>query len=451
MSAGDFDVVVVGAGVAGSACAAMLARQGLRVLLVDGREEDAVGARWVNGVPAVAFDAAGIERPVGEELHSAGHDFVLVSPGAKKRVTLVNHGLLEVDMRLLGARMRTEAQTAGATLRFGSPVRGAVVTDGRVRAIEVGTETIPAALFVDASGMRGVVRRERFPAWPALSRENLCLAAQAVHEITDPQGAERYLEQSGARDGMVLARAGVAGGFSILNIRVDLAAREISILTGSVQDQPGRPSGVQILERFIVDNPWIGARHFGGSGAIPLRRPFARLSAPGLALLGDAGGMMFCGHGSGIATGLLAARQLADALRNASDLGSDAVTWRYAAAYHRAQGGLLLAYDLIRRATQAMTADEQETLMSTGIVSEASIKAGLLQEPPPLGVGELARTGSRALRAPRLAARMGLKMRNLPATLAHGRTYPLSPDSIALAAYEARSAALVGDPPDSVV
>ncbi|MEI8255185.1 MAG: FAD-dependent oxidoreductase, partial [Deltaproteobacteria bacterium] len=35
-----FDVVVVGAGIPGTACAGMLARAGLRVAVVDGRPEE---------------------------------------------------------------------------------------------------------------------------------------------------------------------------------------------------------------------------------------------------------------------------------------------------------------------------------------------------------------------------------------------------------------------------
>lgn len=450
MSDGNFDAVVVGAGIAGSACAGMLARAGLSVALLDARSEEHAGPRWINAVPAAAFAAVGIAAPTGPELYASGHSFVLASPSAAVNVAIEDHGVIEVDMRHLGARLRRDAREAGVAMRFASTVDRVHVEDGRVRAVETGRDTLRAPLFVDASGMRAVLRRAAFPRWPAIDRAHLCAASQFVFAVADRAGAERYLERNGARAGVTVARTGVAGGFSILNVRVDLDAGEVCALTGSVQDEPGRPSGAAILDAFVKENPWIGARLFGGSGAIPLRRPYARLSAPGLALLGDAACMMFCAHGSGIATGLLAARLLADIVSAGGDPGAPSVTWRYAARYHRAHGGVLLAYDVIRRATQRLTREESEILLATGLVSRASLAAGFAQLPPPLDAAELLRVARGALKAPRLAARTALRVRNVPASLGHGKSYPEEPDLAALRRYEARSAALVGDAADPV-
>jgi len=450
MADGEFDAVIVGAGICGSACAGMLARGGLRVALLDARAEEQAGARWVNAVPARAFDAARIARPEGDELHALGHGFVLASPSGAVRVHIEDHGVLEVDMRHLGARLRRDAREAGVAVRFEAPVGRAHVEAGRVRAVEAGRDTLRAPLFVDASGMHAVLRRAAFPAWPALDRAHVCTASQAVYAIADRAGAERFLAREEASAGVHVARVGVAGGFSILNVRVDLDEGEVAVLTGSVQDGGDRPSGAQLLASFVRENAWIGARIFGGSGAIPLRRPYARLGAPGLALLGDAACMTFSAHGSGIGTALEAARLLADAAASGGDPGEPSVTWRYAASYHRAHGGVLLAYDVIRRVTQQLTRDESETLMATGIVTKESIAAGFAQTPPPLGAAELMRVGRGALRSPRLAARMAFQVRNVPASLAHGKRYPPEPEIALLERYEARSASLVGDPTDPV-
>jgi hypothetical protein len=160
--------------------------------------------------------------------------------------------------------------------------------------------------------------------------------------------------------------------------------------------------------------------------------------------------MMFCGHASGIATGLRAARHLADAVTAGRDPGDPRSTWRYAARYHRAQGGILLAYDVIRRATQRLTREESELLLAHGIVTRESLAAGFAQRPPPLDTQEIMRVARGALRSPRLAARMAFRVRNVPASLEHGSTYPEEPDLAALQRYEARSAALVGDTADPI-
>ena len=69
-----------------------------------------------------------------------------------------------------------------------------------------------------------------------------------------------------------------------------------------------------MLDGARADEPWLGESISGGSGVIPLRRPYARFTAPGLALVGDAACQVFPAHGSGIGMGLIAGRMLADAV-----------------------------------------------------------------------------------------------------------------------------------------
>ncbi len=166
--------------------------------------------------------------------------------------------------------------------------------------------------------------------------------------------------------------------------------------------------------------------------------------------MGDAACMTFAGHGSGIGTSLFAARALTDAVRSGGDPGAAETTWRYAAKVHHTQGGLLLAYDLIRRMTQQLTAEETDRMFAADLASPASLRAAFEQDPPPLGVREIARTAQKALAEPLLSLRVAHALRRLPATVAHGRSYPLHVDWAALRRYEARSARLVGDPIDPV-
>ena len=52
----DVDVLVVGAGSAGSAVALALAGDGRRVMLVDKLERGTTGARWVNAIHRWCFE-----------------------------------------------------------------------------------------------------------------------------------------------------------------------------------------------------------------------------------------------------------------------------------------------------------------------------------------------------------------------------------------------------------
>ncbi len=79
MSQASFDVAVLGAGTAGAATALQCAKRGLRVLLIDKRDRDACGARWVNGVNVQQFADADVALPRGDECISSPVDFHLIA------------------------------------------------------------------------------------------------------------------------------------------------------------------------------------------------------------------------------------------------------------------------------------------------------------------------------------------------------------------------------------
>ena len=447
----SYDVVVVGAGVAGSACARFLAEGGRRVALIDRRPIDRVGARWVNGVPREAFRAARLAPPVPPELRGEGHAFVLASPSGRSRVTLADDNpVLEVDMRHLGARLREGATKAGATILEETEVTGIELSRGRPRALHTPRGTLVAPLFVDASGLPAVVRRAVFPGWPDIPEEHICLAAQEVRDLVDDEAAAAWLAANGVSEGDVFARAGTQGGYSVLNVRVERESREVALLAGAVP--AAGTNGARMIDAFCAEQKWIGRRIFGGASALPLRRPYARLVAPGLALLGDTACQMFSAHGSGIAIGLRAARLLADVVlaAPANRPGDEEVLFAYASRFHRRHGGTLASYDVIRRATQRFSEAESEEIFTSGLMSVETMRPAMLQRLPVPSPQLLRNVARGAVRAPRLAGKIGAAFARVPLLLAHAQLYPRRPDLEALEAWEKRMATLVGEAADPV-
>jgi len=358
------DVVVVGAGTAGAAAALACAARGLSVLVLERGPLDRAGARWVNGVPGWAFDEAGIARPVGEELHGSGQAFHLVAGWGPRRVVLRGHDVLDVDMRHLVERLQRLARDAGAELRGGVRVQR---FDGDV--LHTSEGDVRARWLVDASGLAGA----RLLARPALARTDLCAAAQQVHRIADRAAADAFLADHDVSEGETLCFAGIAGGYSIVNVTV--RRDTVGILTGSVPAE-GHPSGQRLLDDFVAREAWIGARLFGGSRAVPLRLPYTRLYQGRVALVGDAGCQVFSAHGSGIGAGMVAGRMLADAL--AAGRGVEG----YSRDWWRRYGAQYVLYDLFRRFSQQLSARGVERLMSLGVLSESRLLAGLEQRWP---------------------------------------------------------------------
>ena len=325
------------------------------------------------------------------------HTFHLVT--ASGRVTIKDHDVIDVDMRALVALLQQQAAAAGATLVGDTTVRGrdgdTLVTDrGRVR----------ARWLVDASGLTGA----RLLDQPTVGVRHLCAAAQAVHEVTDRAAAQAWFADQGIAPGEVCARLGVAGGFSVLNVRLHHGGDTVGILTGSIPSL-GFPSGKAILDDLVRGQPWIGARVFGGSGAIPLRRPYDRLATDHVALLGDAACQVFPAHGSGIGAGILAAKLLSDTLARGGTMRDYEVAW------HRRWGGLFAAYDAFRRWNQELDPALLDVLMEVGVIDATFARAGLDQTMPKLSLGALApkarALGRRRALLPglaKVAARVGL-------------------------------------------
>jgi flavin-dependent dehydrogenase len=358
------DLAIVGAGTAGAALAYLAAKRGLRVVCIERRPRGEAGARWVNGVPRWTFEEAGIPLPLAPELRGEGHAFHLVAGWGPERVVLTEHGVLEVDMRKLVERLQLLALEAGAELRDDTRV-GSIHGDR----IETSRGPIEADVIADASGLAGA----RLLDQPRVVASDLCAAAQEVRKVLDVEKARAFFEKHAVKPGDTLCFTGVSGGYSILNVRLD--EEGLSLLTGGIPGD-GHESGREILDRFVAQHDFIGEPLFGGSRAIPLRRPLDRIANDRIALVGDAACQVFSAHGSGIGSGLVAARVLADTLAEGRS------PYQYAVRWHRRWGGLFAGYDAFRRFSQKLSTQEIRRMMSVGLLDEAGARAGLEQRLP---------------------------------------------------------------------
>jgi flavin-dependent dehydrogenase len=395
------DVAIVGAGTAGAALALCCARKGLSVVCVDRRPLSEAGAHWINDVAGWMFDEAGIDRPAEGELAGEGHAFHVVAGFAGEHVVVEDHGLLAVDMRRLVERLQRGALDKGARLLGETTVEG---FDGQTLSTSAGP--ISARFYVDASGLSGA----RLLAQPPVAQRDICVAAQQLRRVRDPEAARDFFLTRGAKPGETLCFTSIAGGYSVVNVR--LQGDDLAILTGSIPAE-GHPAGKELLERFVAEHAFIGDTIRAGARAIPLRRPYDLLGKGNVALLGDAACQVFSAHGSGIGLGMIAARMLAEAIAGGQD------GYAYAVAFHRQWGGLLATYELFRRFSQSLTVAELDAMMRAGLMDEAAVRGGLQQRVPaltaPLVLGKLAA----------LARAPGLRMRLVRALAAGAGAHAL--------------------------
>ncbi len=402
------DILIVGAGTAGAACAWHAARHGLRAVCVDAGLLNKAGARWINGVSARLFDEAGIPMPDGAELRGADATFHMFLGFTTERISVSGHRHLEVDMRHLVERLQAGAREAGAV--FVERVRVKDVDGGRVT---TDAGVVDADVVVDASGMSGF----NLLGSPKTPPHDICAAAQWVYKLADRSKGLAFLAEYGCGEHDTVCFSGIEGGYSILNVQID--GDEVALLSGSIPAE-GHPSGQKIIDDFVASCGFVGEPIFGGRRPIPLGRAHVEIGRGRHAAIGDAARQVFAAHGSGIGAGMTAGRMLAEAVAHGAGPEAYNVDWQ------RTHGGLFAAYDVFRRFSQRLAPDDLRRLFRAGVLDATGVAAGLTQQFPTPDPALVAKMGPAIVRAGPVGidlAKTGAKMALLRALYA---TYPSS-------------------------
>lgn len=453
---------MVGAGTAGANAAYQLARRGRSVVLLERRPAEQAGAQWHNAVLDWQFHEAGVEPPRPPEREAGGGVTHLVSADGHRAVTVHDAPTVRADMVRLGSRLRGLAEAAGCEIvdrvagielehRGARPCAVTVSAGGGSDAAGGGVRTlrIEAALFVDASGRHGALRRQSpvLERWcPEVRGDELCTATDVTVGIASPSGARAFLDRHGALPGEGVTVVGLAGGFSTRAVTVSEDLSHAAVLVGCLAN--GRYStGPRLLTETLAELDWLGPVRSGGSGVIPLRRPYARFTAPGLALVGDAAAQVFPAHGSGIGFGLIAGSLLADAVADNDDPGNGTLLWSYQATFQRRYGGLLAAFDAFRRMSTALGTRGVTRMVRAGLMTEPMARGGLDQKwqpPDPAGLPLLA---ARLATVPDVAAQMLPLLARGQVMVRMGARYPDTPDEAALDRWDRTVQRLLGPLP----
>lgn len=410
----NYDVAIIGAGIAGCHLAQMLANQQFSVALIDRKPINAAGPDWINAVPLWMFDEALLMRPAGNELFDLNNRFIIRAPNKRARLIVNDLFVADVNMHFLGNRLKQKFLNAQ---QFADIVTGQVNRadfDSRGRMVKVFAEhngqeiPIKAKVFVDSAGIKGVLRKLHplsSKLWPVIDRQDCCTAAQRTLEIKDRYGAEKFLSNNKFIAGDILADVGVVGGYSMFRYQINEKFNQISLLCG-VRAVPEYKNANAVIEEFIGHHKWIGSHFIDGRGMIPLNAPYHQLVASGLALLGDSACQVDASHGSGIGIGLIAAKILATTLIEARNRGRDIgdvdVIRAYPQEFHRRFYRRLYFSEHFRKFSQHLSSEEMSSLIESGLLNASLAKQTLKQEDFDLKNGSFLGLGLGAIKSPRL-------------------------------------------------
>jgi geranylgeranyl reductase family protein len=355
------DVVVVGAGPAGSSAAWSLARSGVDVAVLDKAEfprekvcGDGLTPRGVKALGDLGVDTSGWVRHRGLRVHGGGQIVEVDWP----RLSHWPAYSLVCRRSDLDATLAAHAAAAGARLHTGVTVTDPLLDDaGRVSGVRAvaGPDSRPvtwrARLVVSAEGLSGRLAKSL----GLVRREDRPLGVAVRRYVRTPRTADDYLDISfdlstegptaasmpgyGWIFGMGDGTANV--GFGLLDTRRSSGADPRGTLRRWLTTLP---ADWQLTEENAV-TPLRGA---GLPMALHRQPAYSR----GLLLAGDAAGAVNPLNGEGISyameTGRMAAETAADALDRREGLAREAVLRRYPARlrteyghHHRLGIGLL--------------------------------------------------------------------------------------------------------------
>ncbi len=324
----ETDVLVVGAGPAGSAAAAWAARGGAEVMLADAavfpRDKtcgDGLTPRAVGELQRLGLDDWLRARTVNRGLraHGFGQTLLLPWPGG----TLPSWGSA-VPRTELDDHLRTTALKAGATALDGARALDVRREGGRVAAVLFqgpGGERFEVACrrLVVADGVRSPLGKVLGRTWHRETVYGVAGRSYVTSEMADDPWISSHLELRG-EDGEILSGygwifpLGSSGGTSEVNLGVGTLATA------------ARPAGIAIkplmkhyAEQRREEFALSGDLRAPTSALLPMGGAVSGVAGPNWALIGDAAGCVNPLNGEGIDYGLETGRLVAELMTERPD------------------------------------------------------------------------------------------------------------------------------------
>ncbi|MCI0513647.1 NAD(P)/FAD-dependent oxidoreductase [candidate division KSB1 bacterium] len=376
-----FDVIVVGAGPAGSMAAKSAAEQGARVLMLEKDRDVGLPVRCAEGVGEIGLRAAIGEinpRWICQKIYGVQ----LVSPD-QQMVTLEGNQMgFVLNRKVFDYDLAQMAADAGAIIRTKAFVHGLLFENNRVTGVRyrsLGQEyQVAATVIIGADGVESRIGR-----WAGLRQHfemediETCAQVTAAHiGSLDPRYCYFYFGHAAAPGGYVWA---FSKGGGVFNIGLGIGG-----------DHAGPASAMDYLQNFLQ-------RHFPDAailttvvGSVPCAPGLKQMVGNGVMLVGDAAHQSNPVSGGGIVrailAGSMAGRVAAEAVK-AGDVSTARLN-AYTQAWYQGEGRTHHLFYKIKQGIYRLTDDDLNRtaqLLNAKPMSERTLvslfKSALLHQP----------------------------------------------------------------------
>jgi geranylgeranyl reductase family protein len=320
------DVLVVGAGPAGSAAATWAARQGLEVTIIDKEKfprdkpcGDGLTPRAINELNKLGLSDWLSGRPKNLGLRAAGFGQELLLPWNGN--SLPSYGSAaprtELDQRVLQV-----ATSAGAKLLEGYAATDVVLADQRIKTVKAETENgiveISANRVIIADGARSQLGRKLGRQWHRDTAYGVAARAYIDSERSDDPWISSHLELRGTQNEVL---SGYGWIFPLGNGQVN-----IGVGTLATQKRPADLNLRALLNQYTHEQrtTWklSGELNSPWSALLPMGGAVSGVAGVNFMFIGDAAGCVNPLNGEGIDYGLETGRLAAEMLLTESDFSN---------------------------------------------------------------------------------------------------------------------------------
>jgi len=348
----SYDVVVVGAGPAGSSTAEHCAKLGLSTLLLEKRQEIGAPKRCGEGVSFDTEEALGAKIPTRCIAQKITNTLVHAPNGKTVSITIPGYGGYVVERKVFDKWRAFQASRAGAYVQAKTEVTDIIKEDDYVKGVKCNFEgeefEIKCTVLVAADGVESTISRK-----VGLNTTNKLTDIDPGFQyemsnlkMKDPQQIQVWFGPDIAPKGYIWI---FPKGNDVANVGIGIGVTE--------------KSAKYYLDKFINNNPEIfkdASIIEVNSGGIPVGGFLKNMVMNGFLVVGDAAHQVNPIHGGGMKEGTIAGKMAAQVIKEAIDKDdvSQSSLEKYNKIWWDARGEKLRKVEKLKQVIEKLSNDE---------------------------------------------------------------------------------------------